>query len=244
MNPTPYPFDDFLRAKRNLFDAMVQPDDPFVLLTGDTGVGKTALLRQIRRELDRTRFRVLYFPEARKLGAPGLIKVIGENLRVPPSMCHSLSFERLLRTLAQEPQSLLLWLDEAHQLPEETLCEARALAEADLDGEHRVQVLLVGLPTLRAQLQIQTSLWRRIVVREEITGLVFDELQPFLAHHFADKPTQWLCDQGQAALFERANGRPGLLLPMVRALFAKAKVDDGPLKPARVDEILDAWDLA
>jgi len=244
MNPIPYPFDDFLRAKRNLLNAMVQREDPFVLLTGDTGVGKTALLRQICSELDRIRYRVLYFPEARKLGAPGLIKVISASLRIATSICHSLSFERLVLTLAQEPQSLLLWLDEAQQLPEETLTEARALAEADLCGEHRVQVVLVGLPTLRAQLQIQTSLWRRIVVREEITGLVFDELKPFLAHHFADKPAQCLCDQGRAALFERANGRPGLLLPMVRALFAKANVDDGPLEPARVNEILDAWDLA
>ena len=128
MNPSPYPFHDFLRAKQHLLSALAEHPEPFVLLTGETGTGKTALLRQIRSELDRTRYRVLYFAQARKLGAAGLIKVVGECLRVRTSMCHSLSFERLLRALGDEQHTLLLWLDEAHDLPEETLAEARALA--------------------------------------------------------------------------------------------------------------------
>ena len=244
MNRTPYPFRDFLRAKANLLRALVEHEEPFVLLTGDTGTGKTALLRQLRGELDRARHRVLYFSEARKLGAAGLVKVVGESLRVRTSMCHALSLDRLLRTLAEEPHTLMLWLDEAHDLPEETLAEARALTESSLDGARRVQVLLVGLPKLRASLQAQPYLWRRILVREEITGLVFDELPAFLEHHFASQKTPRLCEQGLSALFERAKGVPGLLLPMYRAILARAGSATAPIEPAEVEDTLERWDLA
>ena len=242
MNSTLYPFEDFLRAKAVLRTALIEHPEPFALLTGDTGSGKTALLRELRTELDRARHRVLYFSEARKLGAPGLVKVLGEHLRVRPSMCHAVGFERLLRALAEDPQSLLVWLDEAHELPEETLAEARALAESALEAHPSVQILLVGLPKLRSALQAQPPVWRRIAVREELTGLLFEELAPFLEHHFSREQRERLCEQGLTTLFERAKGMPGLLLPMARALFARTA--PGHLDPGTVDDTLERWELA
>ena len=242
MNPIPYPFEDFLRAKQRLQRALLEHHEPFVLLTGETGTGKTALLRELRAELDRTRYRVVYFAQARKLGAVGLIKVLAEGLRVRPSLCHALALERVLRALAEEPRTLLLWLDEAHDLPEETLAEARAITESDLEGSRPIQVLLVGLPKLRAQLQAQPALWRRILVREEITGLRFEELNAFLAHHL-DSP-QRLCEQGLGALFEHAKGVPGLLLPMYRAILEGASSEHDPIDPTAVEDALQPWDLA
>ena len=244
MNRTPYPFRDFVRAKANLLRALLEHQEPFVLLTGDTGTGKTALLRELRGELDRARHRVVYFAEARKLGAAGLVRVLGESLRVRISPCHALSLERLRRALDDEAHTILLWLDEAHDLPEETLAEARALTESHLDGTPRIQVLLIGLPRLRVELQAQPALWRRILVREEITGLVFDELPEFLEHHFASQDHHRLCEQGLSALFERAKGVPGLLLPMYRAILARAGSATTPIEPAEVEDTLERWDLA
>jgi len=244
MNPHPYPFEDFLRAKHHLLSAVLEHQEPFALLTGETGTGKTALLRELRAELDRARHRVVYFSEARKLGAAGLVKVLAESLRVRASMCHALSLDRLLRALAEESHTFCLWLDEADQLPEETLAEARALAESDLDGTPRVQVLLVGLPKLRAQLQAQPYLWRRIVVREELTGLLFEELSPFLEHHFRPEQANRLCDIARNALFERAKGVPGLIVPLCRAILARAGSDTTPIDPTIVEDTLERWDLA
>jgi hypothetical protein len=178
MNRSPFPFRDFVRAKDNLVAALVEDGETYAMLTGETGTGKTALLRELRAQLDRGRHRVLYFSAAKKLGAAGLVKVTGEALRVRTSMCHSVSFDRLLRALAEESHTVLLWLDEAQDLPAETLTEVRALAESDLDGSRRIQVLLVGLPRLRAELQAHPYLWRRIVVREEIAGLVMTKYKP------------------------------------------------------------------
>ena len=134
MNPTPFPFEDFRRAKQRLQRALLEHHEPFVLLTGETGTGKTALLRELRAEIDRTRYRVVYFAQARKLGAVGLIKVLGEGLRVRPSLCHALSLERLLHALAEDPRFLLLWLDEAHELLEAQAGDLLAHSDAPPQG--------------------------------------------------------------------------------------------------------------
>lgn len=244
--PAPFAFRDFTRAKETLRAAICDRHENYVLLTGDTGTGKTALLRQLRQELDRARFRILYFSQSRRLGAAGLVKVVGESLRARISMCHSVSFDRLLRALADQPQILLLWLDEAHALPEETLGEVQALVESDLDGERRVQVLFAGMPRLRAELQSHAHLWRRTVVREEITGLVIDELPDFLEHHFTGEKqgSGRLCEQGMSALFERAKGAPGLILPMYKAILSRAGAGKGKIDLADVEDALERWDLA
>ena len=85
MNQLPFPFKDFMRAKEDLGSALVDDDEVYAMLTGETGTGKTALLSELHSQLDRSRYRVLYFSEARKLGAAGLIKVIGESLRARTS---------------------------------------------------------------------------------------------------------------------------------------------------------------
>jgi type II secretory pathway predicted ATPase ExeA len=111
MNRSPFPFRDFVRAKQNLVEALVESGETYAMLTGDTGTGKTALLRDLRGQLDRARHRVLYFSAAKKLGAAGLVKVTAEALRVRTSMCHSVSLDRLLRALTEESHTILLWLD-------------------------------------------------------------------------------------------------------------------------------------
>jgi type II secretory pathway predicted ATPase ExeA len=143
--------------------------------------------------------------------------------------------------LADDPQHILLWMDEAHELSQDTLDQVRALAESDLGGESRVQVLLAGLPKLRAMLQEHPHLWRRIVVREEITGLAEDELPAFLDHHF-DGQSKRLCDRGLHALFERAKGAPGLVIPMYRAILSRAGAK-GKIEVENVEESLERWDL-
>ena len=142
-----------------------------------------------------------------------------------------------------KPADLLDAIDEAHELPEETLAQVRALAESDLDGECRLQVVLVGLPRLRAELQSYPHMWRRIVVREDLTGLQADELPEFLEHHFGPAQAKRLCEQGLAMLFEYGKGSPGLILPLCRRIFAAAP-GKAKIEPECVEDVLHRWDFA
>jgi len=240
---TYYPYADFERALSGIEQALHDSDDIYQLLTGETGTGKTALLRQMRARLDRCRYRVLYFAHARRLGATGLARVLCRSLRIRSRRSHPETVQELALYLADEPTQLLLWFDEAQALPDETLDEARSLAESDLGGGRPVRILFAGLPGLRERLQATPPLWRRVVVREQITGLTVDELPGFLDHHFENAQVKRLCDDGLRILFERGRGVPGLLIPMMRTLLrespGKRRID-----PLAVEDILQSWDLA
>lgn len=244
MNPTNhFAFADFVRALENLEKTFRNEQDRYLLLTGETGVGKTMLCRQLHTALDRCRYRVLYFSHARHLSATGLIRVLANCLRMPTRRSHSETLQGLVHSLRQEPHQLLIWFDEAHELAEETLLEAKSLAESDLADNCPVRILLIGMPALRDKLQGISVLWRRIVVREELTGLTFDELSPFIEHHFGNEKMQLLCQEGMRILFERGRGIPGIIVPMFRKLLAESK-PNAPINPLTVDDILQRWELA
>jgi type II secretory pathway predicted ATPase ExeA len=138
---------------------------------------------------------------------------------------------------------LLIWFDEAHELADETLLEARSLAESDLAGNCSVRILLIGMPALRDRLQGIAALWRRIVVREELTGLTFEELSPFIEHHFGNEKMQLICQEAMRILFERGRGIPGLIVPMFRKILTDSE-PNAPIDPLTLDDILQRWELA
>ncbi len=237
-----FAFADFDRALENLENAFVHETDRYLLLTGETGVGKTWLCRQLNRALDRCRHRVLYFSHARHLGATALIRVLAGCLRLPTRRSHSETLQGLVGVLREQPHQLLIWFDEAHELPDETLLEAKSLAESDLNDHCPVRILLIGLPALRDRLQAIAPLWRRIVVREELTGLIFDELPPFIEHHFGNENAQRICPEGMRILFERARAIPGLVVPMFKKILTETD-PSASIDSFSVDDILQRWEL-
>lgn len=237
-----FPFADFERVFENLENAFGNDMDRYLLLTGETGVGKTWLCRQLNTTLDRCRYRVLYFSHARHLSATALIRVLAGLLRLPTRRSHSETLQGLVTVIREQPHQLLIWFDEAHELSDETLLEARSLAESDLSDRCAVRILMIGLPLLRDRLQAIAPLWRRIVVREELTGLTFDELPPFIEHHFGAENFKRICQEGMRILFERARGIPGLVVPMFRKILAESK-PNAPIDPLVIDDILQRWEL-
>jgi len=107
MNPTPFPFRDFVRTLGTLESAIEAGADPYLLVSAESGCGKTALLRSLQAKLDRCRYRIAYFSQARLLGAMGFARVLARTLHVPCRRTHPETTRELVRLFEEEPQRLL-----------------------------------------------------------------------------------------------------------------------------------------
>lgn len=236
-----FPFSDFTEAKKTLLTALGEKE-PYVLLTGESGSGKTSLLREVKREIDRCRMRLFYFIFAR-LSPAGLVRVLARSLRMRPLRSQPETVKAIARILREEPWHALVVVDDAQMVPEETFAELRTMAEVELEGNPPLSVVLSGLPPLRERLRAPHlfSLWRRILTRIEITGLTREELRPF-AEHVVGEGADRLADDTLALLFENARGIPGLLRPYLEVVCRYP--GEGPIPPETAERLVQDFDLA
>jgi general secretion pathway protein A len=209
--PEPFLYRDFQEALRRLKTSLTR-SPAYALLLGESGTGKTTLLRALKAALDRRRFQVLYLCHGRP-SPTGLTRVLADALRLPLRRSRAETSRLLVQTLRDLPTRLLLWIDEAQLIHEDTLHELRLLAEADLDGPPLFSVVLAALPDLKDRLLAPQlfPLWRRIGARVLLTGLVREEIAPFLAHALGKDSAGRFSPEALAALFEQARGVPALV---------------------------------
>ena len=129
--------------------------EPFLLVTGAPGTGKTMLVHEaIARLGDRV---VAAFPTRSAIEAGELIEDLVRRFGAEPPDAASRSklvacLEQVLAGLASRKQTALVVVDDAHDLTVPQLEELRLLADTALRARASLEVLIAGLPTLDATL--------------------------------------------------------------------------------------------
>ena len=235
-------YSDFDQAKRRILKAI--PQGPFYgLLTGASGTGKTSLLREVAASLDRHRFQVHYLAQSRASSA-GLGRFLAETLHLTPRRSHTETLRAMAQALRALPFRILLFVDEAHMLPDEALQEVRLLAESELDSPPLFTVFFSGLPELKGRLEAPAlfPLKRRLSLCLSLSGLKKDELEPFLLCRLGEAQSGRLGAEVLAGIFERARGIPALVESLARRCLDE--IPDGePLDMEAISEALESWDL-
>ena len=121
------------------------------LVTGPTGVGKSALLKRFLHDLSRQQCESVYC-HLTHLKCSGMLKMILSRLGEVPRRGKERLFEQILERATRTESKLLLILDEAHLLDGETLTDLRLLVSSAIDAVP-LKILLVGQETLRATLK-------------------------------------------------------------------------------------------
>ena len=139
----------------NVVCASLRGGEGFIKITAEIGLGKTLLCRKLLRELD-DQFQTAYLPDP-QLSANGLRRALADELGVKtPGNCAG---DRLLNAvrnrlleLAREGTQVVLLIDEAHQLPNDTLEGLRLLTNLETEKSKLLQVVILGQPELDRRL--------------------------------------------------------------------------------------------
>ncbi len=160
----------------------------FLVLTGEPGMGKTLLIRMLFKELPSEVVTAMILTPA--LGPEALFEAILEDLEIPASG----SKESLLRAfrdylfeLSREGRTLLLVIDEAQNLPAESLEELRLLSNFETEKGKLLQILLSGQPALEEKLRSPelSQLAQRITVWERLAPFPREELLDYVRFRLA-----------------------------------------------------------
>ncbi len=178
-----------------LMQYAIRRREGFVVVTGDIGTGKTTLCRAVLDQLDRRTFTALVLNPF--LSEEDLLRVILQDFgvvsrdEIKRGRLAGVSKQELIETLNQFLLSLLpigagalLIIDEAQNLPLQTLEQIRILSNLETDKEKLLQIVLVGQPNLRDLLKSPAlrQLDQRVSIRFELNPLSKEETAAYISH--------------------------------------------------------------
>ena len=128
----------------------------FMVMTGEVGTGKTTLINALLRDLDENTKTVFIFNPM--LGAKGFFKFACFDLGIQSKGrtkgdCLLEIYQFLLESY-REKRTVLIIIDEAHNLTPSLLEEIRLLSNFETAKDKLIQIILVGQPELNCTLSL------------------------------------------------------------------------------------------
>ncbi len=175
-------------SKASLVDDLCEAasEHASVLLTGEPGVGKTCVLRAVRRRLPEAGYRLTYCHNA-TLGRRDFYRQLCLALGLDPKAtagCVFLCVSSHVQVLGLERVHPVFLIDEAHLLHPEMLAHLHILLNYEWDSKALLSLVLVGLPELSDQLKMRRfrSLNSRLHWRLHIDPLTPEDTAEYLRH--------------------------------------------------------------
>jgi MSHA biogenesis protein MshM len=168
----------------------LESGEGFIKITGEVGTGKTLLCRRLLNTLP-DKFVTAYIPNP-FLTPDGLMLALAEELDLPVSLekgrHHVLGqINGKLVSLKQEGKKVVLMLDEAQAMPEESIEALRLLTNLETESEKLLQIVLFGQPELNDLLNRDSlrQLKQRITFSYILPVLNEDEVSSYINHRLS-----------------------------------------------------------
>jgi general secretion pathway protein A len=223
----------------------------FVAIVGAVGVGKTTILRSYLERADRERLKIIYVFNA-KLTFEGLLRTIYQELELPVETNDVVEMtNRLYEVLIEEYRkgnTMVLVIDEAQNMPLDTLENLRMLSNLETSKDKLVQIVLIGQPEFEEELKQHRlrQLRQRLAIRSTILPLTEDESAEYIRYRLqkagADVSSVFT-RSAMKAVIKKARGIPRVINVLCdNALITGYGYRKQPVTRAIVKEIIRDFD--
>jgi general secretion pathway protein A len=151
------------------------------LLLGQTGVGKSSLLRLFIQTLANNRYNTRYV-HLTHLNARGLLRLIVTELGEAPAFGKDRLFTQILERVRKADAATILILDEAHLIDPGALTDLRLLLSSAVEDGPSLKIVLSGQEPLRGLLTraSHADLQNRISVRYRLAPLTEEQSAAYI----------------------------------------------------------------
>ncbi len=221
---------------------ILESEEGFAVVIGEPGTGKTLTVRKFIEELPPSvRYAYILFPN---LSPEELFEAVLEDLGVPAT---GGTKNRLFSTLRdylietrREGGKVLIVVDEAQNLPTETLEELRILSNLETDSMKLLQIILLGQPELEEKLDSPKlrQLRQRITVLVRLRNFTYEETRAYVDFRIAKAGSGnvRLHPGVYRKLYRYSLGIPRVInILMERSLMAAFVEESREIKPSHVD---------
>lgn len=162
----------------------------FVVVTGVPGTGKTMLVKELFETL-RNESIVAGLMVTSQVGAEDTLRIVAATFGLSydgdAKAVLLKNLENFFKAKAREGKRVLLVVDEAQNLPLQSLEELRMLLNFELDGRSIFQVFLMGQDELRATLQSNKmeQVRQRVAATYHLRPLEKDESKDYILHRLS-----------------------------------------------------------
>ena len=192
-------------------------NEGFIVVTGDIGAGKTTLVGHLMNSIDPVRVQAVKIVSTHVNG-DDMLRLAGQAFGLPTEGVEKAQLlgriETYLIDTARGGRRALLIVDEAQNLPVESLEELRMLSNFQAEGQSLLQIFLLGQPEFRDRLNTSPGLEQmrqRVIATHHLDPMVAEETLPYLGHRMRlagcnGNPT--FTDDAAAALHRASGGLP------------------------------------
>ena len=204
----------FIQLKEHFMQSLNIPG--VGVLTGEPGVGKTAALRHVTREINPHQYQVFYLAET-QFTSFDIYRQIAFLLQLVPSHRYAQLWRDIknnIRERVEHKRSLPIFIiDEAQNLPTDFFRSFPSFLNFDFDAKDMMTVWFVGHPMLINLIDraTNTALARRIQIRYQLQPIIErDRFTALIQYAFKEAgcQTTLLSDSGIELLRVASQGRP------------------------------------
>lgn len=159
----------------------------FVVITGDIGTGKTTLIQTLLDDLDK-KDHIVATISSTHLNPEELVRMIAASFSLDFETGNKVtllkSLEKYMVDAAWKGQHVLIVVDEAQNLPPESLEELRMLSNIQVAGASALQILLLGQPELSLIINAKRmmQLKQRVIASYHLSPMSRDETEHYISY--------------------------------------------------------------